>query len=204
MTSIDLPLLSDTTMQSSSPTTNFDTLNNFGVGEAASGSYIFRSLIKIDFSTLPAGSIITSATLKMTPIVDDSSNARTMYAHRVLRDIVFNQATWNIWKTSNNWGTAGCSNSSTDYDGAVVLGSATQPASPTLNSADSFTMSLTASEIQKLFDGTNTNNGIVLFVATQSDDAIYYASKDHATSSYRPKVTVEYVLGGQVIIWQSE
>jgi len=191
-TIVDLPMLSDTMVQDNAPTTNNNSSEYLATGESSTGSYIFRSLIKIDFSSIPAGQNILSATLKMTPVIDDSSNARTMYAHRILRDVVFAEATWNIYKTGSNWGTGGCSNSSSDYDGAVILGSATQPASPTLNSADSFTMSLTASEIQKLYDGTLSNYGIALFVSTQSNDEIIYASTNNATSTYRPKVTVEY------------
>lgn len=192
MASVDVTMTSDTQMLSNNATTNYDTTNNFQIGEHNALSAICRSLIKPNWSVIPAGQLITAATLKMTPISDASSNARTMYAHRVLRTVNFSQATWNVYSTGNNWGTAGCSNNTTDYDGAVVIGSASQPASPTLNSALSFTMALDPVEVQKFYDGTYVNNGIVLFVDTQVDDDIGYASTDHATSGYRPIVTVTY------------
>ena len=199
MASIDLAMLNDTYLRASSPTTNYNTVTALGVGEyTGADNWILRAIVQPDFGSIPAGVTITAAMLKMTPIADYSNYARTMYAHRVLRDTVFNQCTWNIWKTSNNWGTAGCSDSTNDYDGAVVLGSATQPASPTLNSALSFTMSLDATEMQKFYDGTYTNNGIVLFVDTQLDDGIAYASTNHATSSYRPILTIDYTEAGNV------
>lgn len=192
MATIDLTMIADTYLMDVSPTTNFNASNELGIGENNVAAQLCKSIIKPDFASIPVGVTITAATLKMTPIYDNSSNARTMYAHRVLRDTNFGQCTWNIWKTSNNWGTAGCSHATTDYSGGVVLGSATQPASPTLNSALSFTMSLDAAEITKFYNGTYTNNGIVLFVDTQSSDLIRYASTDHATSSYRPILTIDY------------
>lgn len=192
MATVDIPMSADLYLDSASPTANTETETTMYVGEQAGGADTTRTWIKPDFSTVPAGAIFSSAVLHLTPTVDLSSNARTMSAHRCLRDVVSSQATWNIWKTSNNWATAGCSNSSSDYDGAVALGTMTQPASPTLNTA--LDMTLTASELQKLFDGTYTNNGIILFVDTQTDDMIGYASTNHATSAYRPTITITYSL----------
>jgi len=190
---VDLPMISDTQMASNTATTNYDTNTAFGIGESNAVVATFRSIVKPNYSSIPVNSQVLSAILKMTPVADLSSNARTMSAHRVLRNVVFNQATWNIFSTGNNWGTAGCSNNTTDYEGGVLLGSQSQPASPTLNSADSFQMTLDATEIQKFFDGTYTNNGIILFVDTQTNDLIQYASTDNATVAYRPKLTVTYI-----------
>jgi hypothetical protein len=186
---VDLPMSADTYIQGNTATTNYDTSTSLIVG--ASSPAVYRAWIKPDFSAVPVGATFITAILKLTPITDVSSNARTMTANRCLRDVVSDQATWNIWKTSNNWGTAGAGNSSTDYDGAVALGTMTQPASPTLNVA--LEMTLTASELQKLFDGTYTNNGITLRVDTESLDAIVYASTNHATSEYRPIITLTYM-----------
>lgn len=193
MPTIDIPISEDTQIGSSAPTTNYSTANNINVGEQNNASAIWRSWIKPNFTSIPVNANITSAILKLTPIMDLSDNARTMYAHRCLRDVVSNQATWNIWKTSNNWGTAGASGSGTDFD-ATALGSMSQPASPTLNTPLSLTLS--AAEIQKFYNGTYTNNGIILFVDTQVNDMISYASVDHATSAYRPIITITYTIPG--------
>ena len=192
-TTVDLPMLADTFLDSSTPAGNYNTATTMQIGEWNGGVAIERGIIQIDFSLVPSGKTFLEAILKMTPTGDFSSNSRTMSAHRCLRDIVFSEATHTRWKVGNNWATAGCSNSSTDYDGAVALGTETQPASPTLDSALSFTMTLDPAELQKLYDGTYTNNGIVLFVDTQVNDMIYYASTDHATPSYWPVVTLTYV-----------
>lgn len=191
--SADIPLTANNAFLSSSATTNFN--NIIRVGESNAAAAIYRSWIQPDYSSIPssAQAYILTAILKMTPITDNSDNARTMSAHRCLRAVNTSQATWNIFSTGNNWGTAGASNSTTDYEGGVTLGTQTQPASPTLNSADSFQMTLLASEIRKFHDGTYTNNGIILFVATQTNDLIEYADRSNATVEYRPKLTVTYL-----------
>lgn len=204
MVTRDIPMSADTLLVSNAATTNFDTNGTLYVGEHNAAVQIVRSWIKPDFSSIPENALFYSAVLKMTPIDDLSNSARTMSAHRCLRDVVSNQATWNIWKTGNNWGTAGCSNSTTDYDGSVAIGTATQPASPTLNSALSFTMNLNAAELRKLYDGTYVNNGIILFVDTQSNDSIGYASTDHATAGYRPVITLSYAVFQSSMVWSNE
>lgn len=192
MPSVDLTFSGDAYLASgTSQNTNTSSNDSLSVG-ATPGGTLARSIIIPDFSPV-SGMIITSATLKMTPTLDNSDNARTMYAHRILRSVNITQCTWNVYSTGNNWGTAGCSDSTADYDGAVVIGSASQAASPTLNSAHSFTMSLDPDEMQKFNDGTYTNNGIVLFKETQVYDLISHASTEHATSAYRPVITVDYL-----------
>lgn len=192
MATIDLVMSADTMFISDNATTNYDTSTAIDIGEINTSVSIRRGWIKPSFSGLPVGAVFTSAILKLTPTLSNSSNARTLYAHRCLRDVVSSEATWTRWKVANNWGTAGASRSGTDYD-ATELGSMTQPASPTLNTPLSLTLS--ATEIQKLYDGTYTNNGIVLFVDTQLNDMIRYASTENATAAYRPIITVTYELG---------
>ena len=191
MPSIDLTMTSDTQLVSDHPTTNYENGVSLGVGESNLIIRIVRSILVPDFSSV-AGYVITAATLKLTPSIDFTDNARTMYAHRILRSVVTTQATWDIYSTGNNWGTAGCKDSTNDYDGAVVLGSATQPSNPSIGSAGSFTMALDATEMQKFNDGTYTNNGIILFVDTEDADLTFYDSKESTTPNYRPIITVTY------------
>jgi hypothetical protein len=189
---VDIPLSNDTQMQSNNPTTNYDTTTVMGIGESNAAALIARTFIKPDFSLIPTGRQFVSAVLKLTPTNDLSSNARTMRAHRCLRDVVSAECTWNIWKTANNWGTAGASGSGTDFE-ATEMGNGSIPASPTINTQmDAITF--VAADLQKLYDGTYTNNGIILFVDTQTNDLIQYASTDNGTAAYRPIITITYVL----------
>ena len=195
MTTVDIPLSADVWMESSDPTTNKSAgTHRIRIGERNDAAEIWRTWIKPDFSSIPAGQTFISATLNIMPQADVSSNARTLSVARCLRAVVAAQITWNVYSTGNNWGTAGGSNSSTDYDGATLVGTGTQPASPTLDVMLNYT--LTASELQKLYDGTYTNNGLILFVATQTDDAILHYSTENATPSKRPTITITYGGGG--------
>ena len=187
---IDIGLTEDTYFAQGTPTTNFDGNTVYSIGEFDTNAN--RAWIKPDFTSLPYSVQFLSATLKLTPTAEVSTNARTMRAHRCLRDVVSNQATWNIWKTANNWGTAGASGSGTDYEATEMGHSNTQiSASPTLN-VQLDAINFDAALLQNLQNGTYTNNGIVLFVDTQSSDRVSYASKDHATSAYRPIITITY------------
>jgi hypothetical protein len=180
----------ETYLRSDAATTNNEGNTNLDIGERNDGASINRGWLKPSFTNLPVGVLFSAAAMKLTPTLDLSSNARTMTAARCLRDVVVAQATWNIWKTSNNWGTAGASGAGTDYDNAVSEGTMAIAASPTLNTM--LPMTLTAAEFQKLFDGTYTNNGMILFVDTQTNDAIRYAAIEHATPEYRPRFVIQY------------
>ena len=189
LVSVDIPMSADNTMIQTAPTVNFSAETTINVGAAVAD--IRRAWLKPNFSSLPSNIVFNSALLKLTVTGDSSNNARTMYAHRCLPAAVNNQQTWNVYSTGNNWTTGGASSSGNDYE-ATEIGHVSVPASPPLNTQ--LTMTLTASELQKLYDGTYTNNGIVLFVDTQNDDAIAYASIDHATSAYRPIITIGYYI----------
>jgi len=192
----------DLYMRSDTATTNYDSAVNMDIGENNAAVSTNRAWTKPAFTNIPTGATFSTAYFRLTPYTDVSSNARTLYAHRCLRDVVSTQTTWNIWKTSNNWGTAGGSNATTDYEGGTVLGSVAVPANPTLNTA--LEMSLTASEFQKFYDGTYTNNGIILFVDTQTNDMVRYAPIEGVTPTYHPRFVIQYttpVNAGWVMIF---
>lgn len=111
------------------PTTNF-----FG---GCSVGYVTdkmekRALMRQDFSAggyylegdvIPEGSTITAATLYFYVSGLNYHASSEYWGQRIRtenRDWVINQCTWNIYKTANNWGTAGCYSITTDRDTAVV------------------------------------------------------------------------------------
>jgi hypothetical protein len=88
---------------------NYGTSSNIFLGESNQSAYI----LKFDLSGL-AGKTINYAYLKIYETM--AGYQHQMYAYRLLRtDWSENQATWNIYKTGSNWGTAGSLNASTDY-----------------------------------------------------------------------------------------
>jgi hypothetical protein len=173
-------MLKDSYMRSLVPTSNFGTDIHLYIGENNVINDIGRTWVKPDLASLPGGIIIYSASLVLTVSTDLSSNARTLYMHRCLRAAIELEMTWERYSVGNNWGSGGASNSTTDYDGAVVMGTATQPASPSADSQITIELSNAGvAELQKMYDGTYTNNGLILFVDTQDADMIrYYSNVD--------------------------
>lgn len=191
--SVDVPFSVDAYMRLDTPTVNNGGATTIDIGNQ-SGSITFRSWAKIDFSLIPAGRILLTGVMNLTPTADNSANARVLSAHRCLVAPVENQITWNIFSTGNNWpGSGGASTSGTDYE-ATALGTMVQPASPTLNVP--LPMTFTAAGIailQQMYDGALANDGMILFVATQAADRISYASSEHGTPSLRPFITFTYI-----------
>jgi hypothetical protein len=175
-------------IRSTDPTGNVGDSAMF-VGEVKSISNdVIRSLIKFDLSSIPSGSTITGVTLRIYDLASDfADNNRTLRAYRLLRTWVENQATWNIYSTGNNWGTAGAGNTSTDRE-ATDIGSV---ATPGIEVAQYYEIALTAAKVQEWFVGTLTNNGLLLQMDTETDDCHYYAGRDDV-SGHKPELVVTY------------
>jgi hypothetical protein len=129
--------------------------------------------------------------VKITAALGASDNmAVEMYELRSARDFVETEATWNIYKTSNNWGTPGAGNTSSDIH------------SPFLDSSATLTSSST--DMSFKIPGTNisdtlNNVGVVLMIgrsnydgATNTTVNATIGSDDNATEGNRPIITVYY------------
>lgn len=189
MATANISITVDTFIDNVSTTTNFDGNDNLDVGEQAGGALVRRSLLKPDFSSIPAGMIFDSATLKIWDRGTNlSSNNRTMKVYRLLRSWTVNQATWNKADSGTNWGTAGASNTSSDRE-ATDIGSISMPATEVAGEND---ITLTASKVQEMYDGTITNNGFLLQMDTETDDMHRFNASEWSTSSERPVLSIEY------------
>ena len=193
----------DAHIGSFAPTTNYATNNVMYVGETTGDTDGNQScfLIKFDLSSIPASSIISSATLYLTQTAETASNDRTMSVYRCLRAWTEAGVTWNKYDGTNNWGTAGARNTSTDRESSSI-GSISLSATEANGEK---TITLDAAKIQGMVSGTFTNNGFICDMpATQENDQHVFASSDNATAESRPKLVIEYLLGGQVMIWSNE
>lgn len=181
-----------TRMEDTSPTTNFSSQNSIHAGEYNAGAIIDRSLIQFDLSSIPAGAIISSATLKLYKTTDDSSNnTRTLRIYRLLRSWVEAQATWNKADSGTNWGTAGCANTTTDRE-ATDIGSVSMPDPPV---AGYKSITLTVSAIQAMITGGGfTNNGFLMKMDTETDD--YNVFSDQTVSGQEPTLVIETLDSG--------
>jgi hypothetical protein len=183
----------DTFIDSAFPTTNFVTAADVRAGEDnTSGAEVCRILIKFDLSSIPADAIVSSAVLSLWQSSERSGNTRTFRVFRQKRDWVESQATWNIYKTSNNWQTAG--GFGADDCEQTDIGSLSMTGT---EGAGEKQFNLTASAIQEMISGAFVNNGFLIKTDTESDDMQLFRSATDGTSSLRPKLTVTYEVGGK-------
>lgn len=181
----------DTFMFNAAATTNFGTDNRCIIGDLDGGANICRQLIKFDLSSIPAGSLIVSATLSLYLTNDTFLGAvsSTYTVYRQLKAWVEGQATWNIYSTGNNWNTAG------GFDAAdceqTGIGARVMTTSETLNEFKDFT--LDAALVQEMLTGgALTNNGFFIKGSLEFHDAYTFASSDHVTAGNRPKLALVY------------
>lgn len=129
--------------------------------------------------------------VKITTALGASDNmAVEMYELRSARDFVEAEATWNIYKTSNNWGTAGAGNTSSDIHSPFLDSSATLTSSSTDMSFKIPGVNIT---------DTLNNVGVVLMIgrsnydgATNTSVNATIGSDDNTTAGNRPIITVYY------------
>lgn len=194
MAQVTLIPSADVYIKESTPTANLeaDTLwlgeRNDQVGSTQ------RILIKWDLSSIPSGSTIDSASLKLYIIVDRSNNARTARLRYLKRDWVEDEATWNVYSTGNSWGTAGAANTS-DID-STDNGTASYTASETTDAYKTYTIdSNGVTTIQNWLDGSLSNYGWRIAMDTELDDAYRHESRTHVNGN-DPQLVVDYTPGG--------
>ncbi|KYF52723.1 hypothetical protein BE04_07245 [Sorangium cellulosum] len=145
------------------------------------GSGVDKScLLKWTLSGIPAGSTVQSASITL-QVTDGSSNTYNVY--EVKRSWSESQVTWNNATSTTAWATAGAMGST---DRGNLVGSVT-------GSAGSRTITLNAAGValvQAWVDGTS-NNGVVI-ASSSNTNGIDFASSEHGTVSYRPKLTITY------------
>jgi hypothetical protein len=146
------------------------------------------SLVKFDLSSIPSGATITSATLKLVKTGGDTG-AKNLAAHRLTKNWVESQTTWNIYSTGNNW--TNILNVTSDY------AAATATTSVSANATYSWDVT---SDVQNFVDAVHTNYGWLMRYPFDSntDDGVgtafsfIFGTSENATSGNRPVLTVEY------------
>lgn len=186
MATYNLTATATNRIEDANPTTNYNGNAYIQVGEWNGGAVIDRGLVKFDLSSIPAGSTILTATLRLYDEAQNySSNDRTMRVYRSLRAWVANQSTWNVYATASNWGTAGAANTTSDRE-ATDIGSITTPATEVAGYID---ITLTPSKIQEMISGGSfTNNGFILKMDTETNDMHQYS--DETVSNQQPKLLI--------------
>lgn len=184
------PSNADTSLFMNAPTTNYGTNTKIYVlGYYAAGNNKISSILKFDFSAVvPAGATITLATLSLYCL--QSVASRTITVYRLLRtDWVETGATWNVYKTGSNWGTAGALGSGVDF-------TPTDAASATSVAADGWLNEIVTAQVQTALDSVGGVAHFFVADAAASSGGVSnnYSSNNDATTTLRPKLYIEYTL----------
>ncbi|MGA2669952.1 MAG: DNRLRE domain-containing protein [Dehalococcoidia bacterium] len=178
------PATKDTYLQSSAPDTNYGSGTGVTIYDYSSNTR--RGLLEFLITSIPTGAIIESAKLDLyyASYYNYNPVGKTVWAYRGTRaDWVELEATWNSYKTSTAWTTAGGDYTATD--GVSVA----MPASYGWVEWDITN--------QVLYAQTNSVpvEVLVKFSAenqTTNRTSLDFYSSDYATASYRPKLIIKY------------
>jgi len=179
----------DARFDDAAPTTNLG--NSITIRVRATSGTIYRTAIKFNLTTIPVTATVTSATLYLTiSAADTTSDDVAVELYPLLRNWVEGEVTWNIFSTGNNWTTAGAENVGTDRSGTSV-GNFNVPNDSGVGTV--FTITLSTGHVQDWVSGAVANYGW-LIRGSSGANSITMASSDNATTSYRPKLVIEYSL----------
>lgn len=144
-----------------------------------------RSLVQFDLSSIPAGDVITSATLNLWGDNSFGTGVSTTEIYRVTNPWVEMQATWLDRQAGVPWGTSGG-----DSVGATGVANVNPYATWTGNQIPQwYTFNIT-SLVSEWHAGTHANYG--LHMLGPDTNRLIYASKEHPQVSLRPYLTVTH------------
>jgi len=178
MTTSVLYATADTYVDSQAAASNFGTgVNNIYIGDNNVSGHPSRALVQFDLSSIPVGAVCSAASLAGYANTDYANNARTWRVHRLKVDWVETQATYNNRKTATAW-TSGGGYNSTDLD-LTELGNKSMSASEALNEYKTANFDAYGiAELQKMWNGTYTNNGFYIKNDTETADAYLYNTRE--------------------------
>ncbi len=164
------------------------------VGEQTSSTDLYRGLVKVPLTSIPAGSVITAATMDLYLYNINGTNNRQMQVYRC-KQVITTGATYNKFDGVTDWQTAGAAGAN-DREG-------TASGARTFNTTDSldayYPITLDATHLQAMYLGSYVNNGFVLKMDTETDDRYDFRAHGEAnpprlTITYTPPATGAYAL----------
>lgn len=181
------PSAKDNHMRQFVPTANYGTSVALYVRSHDLPDNNDRSILEFDISGLPADITLISATLSLYAWSFASVVGRTYWAYKLTRiDWVEAQATWNIYKTGNNWTVGGGDYVTSEPSG----GSAIVPAAAAWMNWDVLAI------VQDAYDEAVAAEFLVRDETENQDGTNRYTlfwSKEYLTdTSLRPKLTIVY------------
>jgi hypothetical protein len=161
--------------------------NIFKIGDDASNR-AYRSVLSFDTSSLPDNATVTEATLGITRIGDISGTIPIGVPAKIFGDIVVDMVTgsFNLNSTLE----------SADWQAAPVKSAASKFAYPAYSDGMTINSRLETSDLGVLNRLGKTQFRIRYEIDDDNDstaDYSTYATSNHGTASYRPKLTVKYL-----------
>jgi hypothetical protein len=165
----------DTWLDQVQPDANYHNDSLMQVGESFSFSNLYRPMIKFDISSLPAGTNIVSATLRLYVEGLNGSQNMTVGLYRINSDWTPSAVTWN-------------SESGGDFhpvplslpDVAWTTGWKEWPVPLEL--------------INEWIDGVSPNHGLLLdYLGNKKNYNLQFATENHGTPSLHPQLVIEYI-----------
>jgi len=193
----------DTWIYQFTPTTNYGNGTTLYVNGVIAG-YRKSTLIWFDLSTIDAGAIIDEAKLYLWGAPGGTGVAGYLDVYRIHSDKATweeLQATWNVYKTANNWTTAGCRSVGNDYFSERMAHH------PTGAIGSDVVIDLDPSVFALLL-GADGNRGLVIHSLDCNDRAYHSASS--ATATKYPKLYVQWhmpavrIIKYLVDVWDKE
>jgi len=177
----------DTSLFSANADSNYSASTDLYVGEASGETA--RTLIRFYLSSIPPGSTINTVDLFLWQFEDSSDNDRTLRVYRSLTDWVVTEATWNVLSTGVDWVAPGSGDPSSDYYGAVELGSRAFSATEANGEKQ---WSLSPSQISGMANGDYCNCGFLIQADTEASDSYGFHAFEWSVSGERPLLVVGY------------
>jgi len=175
----------DTHIYNVESTTNYSSAEALRIYDLA--THDFNALLKANLSSIPVGSDIYSATLRLYAYQEDNTADEAVGAHRIKKDMVITQTTWTsaslgtAWDTGGAWGAADIE---LTPETQITI---TQSSIPTW-----FEWSVTQM-VKDWVGGTYSNYGIAL-MSQNGTGKPYFRSQDYvADPSLRPELQIAYV-----------
>ena len=181
-------------------TKNYGVNAVISIGDAAGGVGAERLLVAFTLTDLPSIAVLSSTTMSLTVLQDNSNNARTFRVYRQKRawlegtrvntlDDPPTGATWGRYDTTNNWATAGGFGAA-DCEQADI-GTCAFGAAEAVGAVKVFTLTPTSKA------GLDLGSGWLVKADTEFNDGYYFDSSDSTTAANRPKLTIDYTLPTQ-------
>jgi hypothetical protein len=161
-------------------------LNNESKLTILGGSENAKVLLRFDLSSIPANAVIISATLSVYNYSHQASaNGGTLSIHRVDKQWVEWQATWNVYSSGNAWTAAGMQ-AGTDYVSSPANSITIDTSTNVWRSFD------VTAQIQQWVSGAAQNNGFVVRSPTYGVKPNFYSSGYLLDPTLRPKLSITY------------